>query len=69
MFGQGHRFDEIERLLKNEICKKDRRIEQLERALADAQTWTKKWREKARFLRRARRRLAEEQKLHEEMPS
>ncbi len=69
MFGQKHRFDEIERLLKDEIYLKDRRIEQLERALNDAQTWTKKWREKAKFLRRDRRTLREKLELHEENPS
>ena len=65
MFGNKKQLDVIERLLRYELADKDRGIESLRRQLRDAKIWARKWRDKARYLRRERRRLLAELKLHE----
>lgn len=57
MFGINPRLETLERLLKHQICDKDRRIEELERQLENALTWGRKARQKAKHLRKANREL------------
>jgi len=69
MFGINPRLEAIEHTLKTEIRQKDHKIEMLERRIRDLTSWGHKWREKAKFLRRVRKDLAEKLKLHGETSS
>jgi hypothetical protein len=62
MFGTGKRLECLEREIRITLRQKDQQIESLERQLAEAQSWGKKWREKAKFFRRANKDLVEKAK-------
>lgn len=60
MFGTAKRLDSIEQSIRNELHDKDWRIQQLQREVEDLKSWGKKWREKAKYLRRKNRQLREQ---------
>lgn len=63
MFGTRHRLNVLEETLRIELRGKDRQIEQLQQELKETRSWGRKWRDKAKFLRKARKELTD--KLHE----
>lgn len=66
MFGNHKKqLDAIQRAIQYDLADKDRGIASLRRQLRDAKILARKWRDKARYFRRERRRLRAELKLHE----
>ena len=63
MFWPKDRLNQIEETLRIELRRKDRQIESLQQQLEETRSWGRKWRDKAKFLRKARRELTD--KLHE----
>ena len=63
MFWPKDRLDQIDETLRIELRRKDFEIERLQQELKETRSWGRKWRDKAKFLRKARRELTE--KLHE----
>jgi len=63
MFCAKDRLDQIDETLRIELRRKDFEIERLQQELEETRSWGRKWRDKAKFLRKVRKELND--KVHE----